>query len=162
MIVLRGVTQDFKVRGRHPTLFRVPLPLFSTVEVLLPMVDRFRRHLCDELMIRLENTTDVKKKKHKHKRSASFQSNDGFEPSDNSGKIIEPGGTLVEQDDSHVPTEGNMEPGPDDSDGEDGDEGVLDVPLEGSEDYDGDRDSSSDDHDDGAGDYCIRLPVLVQ
>jgi hypothetical protein len=165
MIVLRGVTQNFSVRGRHPTLFRVPLPLISPVEVLQPMVDRFRHHTCDELMARYQsnsnNPADTKKK---HKHSPSFQSNDGFDHSDNSGKIIEPGGIFgeLEQDDSHVQvpvlTEGNRESGSDDSDIEDSDEGVLHFPLEASEDYDGDRDDSGDDRDDTS-DYCIRLPV---
>jgi hypothetical protein len=163
MIVLH-----FDVRGRHPTLFRVPMPLFTPVEVLKPMVERFRRHLRDELMDRYQNDpTDTKNtgkskdtantKRPGHKHSASLQSDDGFDHSINTGKII---ASVIEQNDSEVIGPVPSESVSDDSDAEDNHEEGLDIGVEPGEEY-GDCDDSSEDSDDGNNDYCVRLPGPV-
>jgi hypothetical protein len=90
MAVLNALLNGFKVRGRHPTLFRTLLPVFCPVDVLQEMVNRLQDHLYKELLVRTKEGDG--KAKVKHTRSPSLQSDDGFEHSVNTGRIIIQGG----------------------------------------------------------------------
>jgi hypothetical protein len=49
--VLRDDTPDFHIRGRHTTFYPVNFPHFLPQNILETMVDRFRQHLRQELIV---------------------------------------------------------------------------------------------------------------
>jgi hypothetical protein len=48
---LKGDAADFKPHGRHTSVYPMQLPVWLPVEVMRQMVNRFKKFLCDELII---------------------------------------------------------------------------------------------------------------
>jgi hypothetical protein len=77
MEILRGDSEDFRVRGRHTTMFPVGLPSWLPIDVLQQMVDRFKKFLLDELVTMVQSSERLASTR-RHNRNPSQQSESGL------------------------------------------------------------------------------------
>jgi hypothetical protein len=59
-MVLRGITDDFRVRGRHSCMSPVQLPPGLPADVMEEMITRFRAYVLAEISIMIGTTTQLK------------------------------------------------------------------------------------------------------